>query len=399
MKYYFVGIKGSGMSSLAKILFSLNEDVRGCDYSESFYTEEGLEGIIIDPISQVLYSSSYLYIIGNAFLNHEICKVIKDKYPYLTYPDFIAQYFKNYFFIAISGSHGKTQTTKLFCHLLDNNIGLIGDGSINFCENHPYFVMEACEYQNTFLHYKPNISLILNVDYDHVDYFKEEKDYQNAFERFIKQSKIVLVNKDDSPIDLGHAFTYSKEDFIYKDGVITINNNSFSLPFKGEKFAENFMGIYLILKHLNVSDETIKNRLKTYKGAKRRFEKVNINQQIVILDYAHHPSEIKTMFESIKETYPNKRIIAIFEPHTISRLEKFIEDYKNVLSLFDETYLYPLFTSVREKLDIQLVDKLYKYLGFFAWNEKCKSILKNEDAIILFLGAGQIDQEFNRYIQ
>ena len=193
MKYYFVGIKGSGMSSLAKILLSLNEEVRGCDYLETFYTENGLENIKIDNLNNYLLSKEYIYIIGNAFVNHEIVTAIKNNYQYYTYPEFIKNYFQKYIFIAISGSHGKTQTTKLLAHILDHSIGLIGDGSFKVDDNPKYFLLEACEYKNTFLNYNPDISLILNVDYDHVDFFKTEEDYQLAFINVLLIAQIVKL--------------------------------------------------------------------------------------------------------------------------------------------------------------------------------------------------------------
>lgn len=400
MIYYFIGIKGSGMASLAKILLSLKEVVKGCDYNEKFYTENGLENIDIDDINNFKLEKEYTYIIGNAFIEHDAFKKIKEqKYNYYTYPEFIHNYFKNYTFIAISGSHGKTQTTKLLCHILDNAIGLIGDGSYKTSKNNKYFVIEACEYKNTFLNYYPDITLILNVDYDHVDFFKSVEDYNKAFENLIKQSKVTIINKDDSKINLLNALPYSKTDFTYENGIINIHGKKFALPIKGNKFAENFMGLYKVLKLLNIDDEVIEKRLKTFKGATRRFETVILNNQVIISDYAHHPSEIKTMYFALKEEYKDKELICIFEPHTITRLEKFIKDYKEVLSLFDKTYLFELFTSVREELNSDKVDTLYNYLNFEKYDQKIHQHLKNkQDVVIAFLGAGVIDKEYHRYI-
>ena len=158
------------------------------------------------------------------------------------------------------------------------------------------------------------------------------------------------------------------------------------------------MGIYKILKLLNVDDNLIKEKLKTYKGAKRRYEIKIEDSQIIISDYAHHPNEIKTMYEALKEEYKDKKLVVIFEPHTITRLEKFIKEYKNVLSLFDETYLYKLFTSVREIYNVDKVNYLYDYLTYKVYNTSIKNKLKKEKNIVIaFLGAGNIDKEFQNY--
>lgn len=399
MSFYLVGIKGSGMSSLAKILIKLNEDISGCDYNESFYTEEGLENIVIDDINSFACDTKLIYIIGNAFKNHLVTKkIIEKKCKFYYYPEFLTKYFKNYIWISIAGSHGKTTSTKLLSEILDNCIALIGDGSYKVGNNNKYFIIESCEYKNTFLNYHPYISLILNVDYDHVDFFKTKKEYEQSFLKLIKQSKIAIVNKDESNIKSEKCIYYSSSSYHYEKGTITINGNEFSLPFVGEKLAKNFMGIYLILKLLGISDEHIKTKLHEFQPAKRRYEKVLKNKQVVICDYAHHPQEIENIHQMINEEY-NLKTICLFEPHTISRLNYFIDDYKKVLSKFDEVYLYDIFTSVREEIDMTKVNYLYNYLGFKRYNKNVFQLLKRkEDVVICFLGAGVIDKEFKIYV-
>ncbi len=400
MSFYLIGIKGSGMSSLAKILIKLNEDVSGCDYNESFYTEEGLEKIRIDDINNFVLDNTQIYIIGNAFKNHSITKkIIENKFKFFYYPEFLVKYFKNYLWISIAGSHGKTTSTKLLSDILDNSIALIGDGSYKVSKNNKYFIIESCEYKNTFLNYHPYISLILNVDYDHVDFFKTKDEYDNAFIKFINQSQIAIVNKDDSNIKVDNCIYYSSSFYHYEKGTITINGKKFNLPFVGKKLAKNFMGIYLVLKLLGISDEHIQKKLDTFIPAKRRYEKVIKDKQIIICDYAHHPQEIENIYQMIKEEY-NLDIICIFEPHTISRLNYFIDEYKNALSKFEETYLYEVFTSVRENSDITKINNLYNYLEFKRYNKEVfKSLQERKNVVICFLGAGVIDKEFKMYVE
>lgn len=398
MNCYLVGIKGSGMSSLAKILDALNENIVGCDYNKEYYTDEGLERIKIFDIDKAILMEDYIYIIGNAFLKHSIFERIKkNNLKYYLYPDFISMYFKKYYWISICGTHGKTQTTKLLCHILDNCVGLIGDGSFKISEDNKYFVIESCEYQNTFLHYRPNITLILNIDYDHVDFFKTPQEYKESFIKFINQSEIVIM-KSEEKIKSKNIIEYSIADYNYHDGKVIIDNELFVLPLKGKKFAENFIGVYLVLKRLNISNETIKEKLLTYKNAKRRYEKKEYKTQVLLLDYAHHPKEIETIFETLKEEYPSKEIICIFEPHTLSRLKMFLADYKKVLDKFNKTYLYTFFSSVREKYEQNQVKYCYDKLNFELFDESIKCELKKrQNVVIAFLGAGIIDKEFENY--
>ena len=172
MEFYLVGIKGAAMSSLANILVDLGHSVSGVDYEKKHFTQANLRSFIhIEKFEDVTLDKRYFYIIGNAFKLHELSlKIIKD-YNYSYYPDFINNFF-NMKKIGISGSHGKTTTTSLIGQMSNKMITTLSGDSCGFGKkDSEYFVFEACEYQNTFLNYDMDYLVILNIDYDHPDFF------------------------------------------------------------------------------------------------------------------------------------------------------------------------------------------------------------------------------------
>ncbi len=403
MLFYLVGIKGSALSALAKILSEQGHIVRGVDVEEDFYTMNSIYPIRTESFSNMQLKKCYFYIIGNAFINHSVTKYIQSMvYTYMTYPQFLNYHFNNKQWICVSGTSGKTTTTKMLATLLPNSTSLIGDGSYQVGTKKD-FILESCEYRNTFLNYHPYISLILNVNYDHVDFFKTKEDYEKSFIQFAKQSNICIVNGDEFSYRADNVITYGRNEdndvvFTYDKGKVTILRKIFELSIVGLKYAYDFVGAYLAVKLLNERDSVVQTRIKNFVMPKRRFEKTEIGSQIIISDYAHHPQEVEAIYETLCEQYGSMRKICIFEPHTISRLQCFIKDYKKVLGQFDECYLYGLFSSAREKHNIVLEKSLYKELGFQVYDYHLKqSLYKKENVIICFLGAGTIDRACEEY--
>lgn len=397
MLFYLIGIKGAGLSALAKILIDNGHIVYGVDESTTYYTEKGLN-TRIDSFDKMKLSKSYFYIIGNAYTNHSVSKYIRlMKYYYMSYPQFITYYFKNNNFISVCGSHGKTTTTKLLSEFIDNSTYLIGDGTGKAGSNNN-FIIEACEYKSTFLNYYPNITILLNIDYDHPDYFKTEKEYIDAFKIFTRQSKIVIANGDDTNINNiknDRFITFGLNDdndivFTYNNGIVRILSEEYNMPIIGLHYAYDFVGAFLVSKLLGVDESYIKNKLMSFKPPRRRLESFKLNKCECILDYAHHPTEIKCVFNTLKEIYKNKKIVCCFQPHTISRTKAFLKGFKEALSMFSDIYLLPIFTSVRELKNEAEENELYKYLGFKAINS-INEIDYNQDNVYAFLGAGDID--------
>ncbi|MBE6137341.1 MAG: hypothetical protein E7176_02985 [Erysipelotrichaceae bacterium] len=407
MIFYLVGIKGSGMSALAKLLAQQGHIVRGVDIEDYVYTENNLTDCKVECFNKMSLKSYYFYIIGNAFINHSVTKYIKlMRYYYIEYARFIAWYFKKYNFISVAGSHGKTTTTKMLSTLYNSSSYLIGDGTGSGLDKFN-FIIESCEYKNSFLNYNPNVCLILNIDYDHPDFFIKRDDYIEAFNKLALKSKIVVINGDDvnaKKIIKKTYITYGldKENdivfsYIIDNGkmLVTILGRAFTIPFLGKHYAYDFVGAYLVCKLAGITDDEIDNRIKMLELPKRRMDELTINDSVVIHDYAHHPTELKSVYESIKLKYPNKKIICIFQPHTISRTISLKSEFKSALKLFDSCYLLSIFTSIREGLNQTIENEVYEFWGYTCISKlDAININLEPNTVYLYAGAGDIDGVF-----
>ena len=401
MKYYFIGIKGSGMSSLAMLVKDKGNDVRGSDVAEYIFTEEELKrrGIPILNFNKDNINKEDIVIIGHKFIesdNEEVIKA-KEENKWYEYNDFISEFIKEYYSIAISGSHGKTTTTSLIMNVLNeiDDCGcLIGDGSAHIGDNSNYFVFEACEQKEHFMKYSSDIIVINNIDYDHVDYFKSENDYINAFYKFAKQAKKkVIVNGDDLYLDKLNdviKFGISDKNDVYAQNIVEdvkgisydlYYNKAFikriSLPFYGHHMVYNSLSAITVGLYLNLNINVIENGLKKFKGVKRRFNELVINDCVYIDDYAHHPSEIRATIKACKQKYPSKKVIAFFRGDRYSRIYKFASEIAAALDLADSCYVLPFpSSSVKEEgIDI---DETYLRL----YSTKIKLIDENEMALL-----------------
>ncbi len=401
MIYYLVGIKGCAMCALANLLKKEGHIVKGADVKEDFYTKPKLYDFAIDELDNIKINEGYFYIIGNAFKDSIYCEGILQKCRYLYYPEFIKEHFKYHKQICIAGSHGKTTTTALIAHMLGDCNYLVGDGSGGYSKN-DILVIEACEYKNTFLNYNPYISLVLNIDYDHPDFFKNEKDYINAFKRFIDISTTAIVNGDDKNLqaidhnsisfgmNLKSNFSFQIKNIVNKLHIF-IDNEELVFNHMGRHYAYDVVGAYVVARQLKVSNENIRKRLRSFRMPNRRMSKYYQNKLTFICDYAHHPTEIEGVYQALRLEYPNKRLVCFFEPHTYSRTISLEKGFKRALSCFDETYLYRTFNS-RENKNEELDKSIIKSLGYEELSEgSITSYQFDENEIYVFLGAGTID--------
>lgn len=399
MKYYFIGIKGSGMSSLAMLLKDKGEEVRGSDVEEYIFTEDELKikNIEILKFNKNNFNKDSIVIIGHKFIysdNEEVIKA-KNENEWYEYNDFLSKFINNYYSLAIAGSHGKTSTTSLVAHILNevDECGyLIGDGTAHITPLSNYFVFEACEHKEHFLKYKSNIILINNIDYDHVDYYKKEEDYINAFYKFSENAKDkVIVNGDDYYLSkVSNTLKYGIED--YNDvKAKNIEENSEGISYdlyyqnnfiKRVKFA--FFGHHMVYNtlasisvglYLNLNIETIEKGLNEFKGVKRRFNEFIVDESIYIDDYAHHPSEIRATINAVRQKYPKKTLIAFFKGDRYSRVYTFARQIADALSKADYSYVLP-FPSCSVKEEGINIDETYLCL----FDNKIKSL--NQEEII-----------------
>lgn len=410
MKFYLVGIKGSGMSALANILKELGHEVYGVDYSKKYFTEANLSKFVkCENFDDYKLKEEYFYVIGNAYKLSDITiEIINKNYQYSYYSEFIESFFTMPK-IGISGSHGKTTTTCFASLLIDSDINvLIGDGTGIGNKDAKYLLLEACEYQNNFLKYNFEYLVILNIDYDHPDFFNSSSSYLNSFQKAASNAKKIIINNDDNECkkiihENSITFGFDKK----SDVVISFDKNIVSIDMFGEVYNVNFpfVGRHLVydfvaafIVSMLVSRErsnVLDNVCKLHFPKRRLNEYTTENNGILVDDYAHHPTEIKAVFSFLKEKHPNRKLIAVFQPHTYTRTSSFLSEYIESLKLFDEVYVMPIFSSVREtEIDKWLLLNSDDSFKKYDRSVKLDEFLSAEN-VIAFMGAGDIDVEFN----
>ncbi|MDR2661023.1 MAG: UDP-N-acetylmuramate--L-alanine ligase, partial [Lactobacillaceae bacterium] len=375
MTYYFIGIKGTGMASLARILKDLGEDVLGSDIQKETFTQLDLQKnhIKILPFDSSNIEDDYIVIRGNAFdADHiEVAKAISNGNKIFTYPQAVQMLIERFISIGVAGAHGKTTTTSLLSYALsqlDQVSYLIGDGVGKGKKDDKYFVFEADEYRRHFSEYKPSFGIVTNIDFDHPDYFRDIDDVFEAFQEFAIHVKDTLfVFGDDKYASRLKASKIVKFGFEKNNDYIAnvISQDEYGTLFEitllsGQKLGSiktNITGIHgvidtlaitSLLHYLGFDIKQIQNAINNFPGAKRRFNIHHENNFTFIDDYAHHPNEIKTTIQAARQNFPKKEIVAVFQPHTFSRVEAFFDDYVKVLNTADQVILTPIFGSARE---------------------------------------------------
>lgn len=382
---HFIGIGGISMSGLAEILLKEGFTVSGSDNKETpltdHLTEKGSSifygqkaSNIIDGIDVVVYTAA----IHDD--NEELMEVRRRNIPTLTRAELLGQLMTNYKTpIAVSGTHGKTTTTSMLSHVLlagekDPTISVGGilkaiHGNIRV-GNSDIFVTEACEYTNSFLHFFPKIGIILNVEEDHMDFFKDIDDIRNSFHEFAKllpQDGTLIINHEieqSEAITEGlscRILTYGLDDTadycakniaydamgctsfdFYRFGEFV---DHITLSVTGDHNVSNALAAIAAGELTEVPMEAIKNGLLSFKGTDRRFEyKGEKNGITIIDDYAHHPTEIKATLTSVKH-YPHRETWCIFQPHTYTRTKAFFHEFAEALSLADHIILVDIFAA------------------------------------------------------
>ena len=359
--YYFIGIKGAGMSALAVILKKLGHNVSGSDIDKHFFTEEELinNNIPFYPYDETNIKDNYIIIKGASIKddNIELIKAKELNLTILEYNEMVAELTKKFKTICIAGCHGKTTTTSMFSKALhDQGVSyLIGDGTGDANKNDKYFALESCEYKRHFLLYHPYYAVITNIDLDHVDYYKDINDVIDAYTSYANNAKECVIAYGDDPytrkMKLNKRVVYfgleenndvRATNVIYKSDGISFeveNYGQFDLPLYGKHQLLDALSVIAVCIEEKIPQEEVNRNLKNFKGAKRRFTEKVINNNIIIDDYAHHPAEVKATIESIKQKYPTKKIVIIFQPHTFTRTKEFYKDLIEEFEKVDASYI------------------------------------------------------------
>lgn len=422
VKYYCLGIKGSGMATLACLLHDLGNEVLGYDDIQEWkFTQKGLDERkisifydsehILDPDTIVTYSK--------AFHNDhsELKRVRKLGLKVRAYNEIIGELTAKFKTVSVSGTHGKTTTSSLISHILDQVYGcnyFIGDGRGHANQKNELFVLESDEFNRHFLAYHPTISVITNIELEHTECYQDIDDIIHTFEQFAKNTKdLLVVCGDNENIRKMHfdqkVIFYGFEqdnDFIAKNVTVTKKGSSFDVFFKNEFYGHfeiplvgnhmvlNSLGCLIVCDYLGVSRDQIQKLFRNFKNAERRFSEKQIGDIVTIDDYAHHPTEIKVTLEAARQKYPDKTIVAVFKPNTYSRTKAFYKEFAAALQVADKVYMteidcnrekqedYPGITSNLvldhvpggEMIEEDTVDKLLSYKNAVICFMSCASI-------------------------
>ncbi|MBO0467620.1 UDP-N-acetylmuramate--L-alanine ligase [Enterococcus plantarum] len=420
--HHFVGIKGSGMSSLALVLFEKGYQVQGSDVDEYFFTQRDLEkvGITILPFNADNIAKDMIVIAGNAFpdTHEELVRAKELGAEIIRYHDFIGRFIQPYTSVAVTGSHGKTSTTGLLSHILTGiapTSYLIGDGTGHGDPNAEFFAFEACEYRRHFLAYSPDYAIMTNIDFDHPDYFKSIEDVFSAFQTMADQvkkgifaygdDKYLRMLKTDVPVyyyglaedddiqakNIKRTTQGSSFDVYHKDDFV----GHFVLPAFGQHNIMNALGVIAVAYFEKLDMEKVAEEMLTFEGVKRRFTEKKVSDMIIVDDYAHHPTEIIATIDGARQKYPDKEIIAVFQPHTFTRTIALMDEFAEALDLADAVYLCDIFGSAREqKGDVKIEDlgnKIQKG-GQVIKEDNVSPLLDHEDAVMVFMGAGDVQK-------
>ena len=332
MIYYFIGIKGSGMSSLAQIMHDLGYKVTGSDKPDHFFTEAGLieKGIPFHEFNPDMITKDMTIVQGNAFNDEhpEVKKAHELGLKIFTYQEMIAEITNDAKLVAVCGCHGKTTTTTMMKTVLEP-FGvnyLIGDGTGFAKKGNEYFALEACEYKRHFLAYNPYYTIVTNIELDHTDYYKDLDDVMDAFTEFVSKTRKAVIMcgddinnrkvKTDKPVyyygfgenndvvvkNISHDEETTKAD-VYIKGELY---DTYTFPFVGDHLLLNALGVITVCYLENLPKDVVKNQVSKIEHAKRRFIEEKFRNNILIDDYAHHPTEVKVTIEAARKKYPDR---------------------------------------------------------------------------------------------
>ncbi len=433
--FHFIGIGGVSMSGLAEILLKRGFTVSGSDNKESGYTENlaSLGANISFPQKAENITPDIDCIVYTAAIsedNPELIAARESKKPMLTRAEFLGQVMSNYEeSIAVAGTHGKTSTTSMISQVLlelddDPTISIGGifsaiNSNIHVGDSQT-FITEACEYTNSYHEFFPKYSVILNVEADHLDFFKDLAEIRQSFNKFANntsESGFLIINKEIPNLDEITAnvkatiITFGTNDsdcyasdISYDD----MGNGIFNVVYKGKELGNihlkvpglhnisNALAAIATCMEFGISFDLIKTGIEKFNGADRRFQyKGTYNGINIVDDYAHHPTEVKVTLEATRKRYPDRNIVAIFKPHRASRVKYFVDDFADALKLADQVYLLE-FTSIDDKQDgtdvniSYLADRLKGSIILPENEEGAKELAKHTGSVYVFMSSKDI---------
>ena len=450
-KIHIIGIGGIAMSAIAKYFLSLNYQVTGSDMQENELVtdlkDKGVkitighqESNITQDLDKVIFSDAI------PFDNVELQTAKNKNIDILNRSDALALITRDKKVISASGTHGKTSTSALIAQLLNgvganpNFIigGIVNNFASNFAIKHgEYFVLEGDEYQRSFLKYRTDVGVVTNIEFDHPDIYDDLDDMLAAYQEYVSGLTEYLVTNDQvieqlnleiSDLDIrvdtvginDPAATFNAVDIKEEEltSLFTLKYEGeevdrFQLPALGEYNIKHALEAIAVGYYFGFSFESMKEALAEFKGVKRRFETIYQDQkQIIISDYAHHPSEVKAVVDNLSQIETNKEKVVVFQPHQYIRTKRLLEQYEGALNQnIAERAIFRIY-KVREQveeedlvelgqqLSREISDQPVHYFNSYPELEKWLSDYKSEQGVIyLFLGAGDIDEWVREWVQ
>jgi len=395
---HLIGVKGAGMAALAEIFVRNNAKVTGSDTGESFFTDAVLGTIGVVPLvgfrpenipdgtDLVVYSTAY-----SRETNAELESAFSRGIPVLSYPEAVGEFTKEKLSLLVTGTHGKTTTSALLAETLRlcglDPTAIIGSRVRNWGGNAlagsgEYFVLEADEYQNKLQYYHPFAVILTSVDWDHPDFFPDFERYKNTFKEFVRRiprhGVLIYCNDSATVAEIAAEAVCEKRsygfheqsDFLVKkyspknlEGmdpngekqtfeVLSGRSSlgSFSLRLAGRHNAQNATAVVALASFLKLDRDSVRKGLASFPGTQRRFEYVGVkNGALVYDDYAHHPEELMATINAFRDLYPNRRLTAVFHPHTFSRTEALLSEFSQSFDGADRVIALDIYGSAREK--------------------------------------------------
>jgi UDP-N-acetylmuramate--alanine ligase len=427
---YFIGIGGIGMSALARYFQNIGKNVSGYDKTPTMLTNEliagGIEIHFEDKISSIptdYYPENTLVIVTPAVptSHSEWNYFVEREYTIKKRAEVLGIITKDTFCFAVAGTHGKTTTSSILGHILyesaedvtaflggiveNYNSNLIGSGKT-------ITVVEADEFDRSFLHLHPNIACVTSMDADHLDIYGDKNAIEDSFREFANkvtdktklfvpkglplEGLTIAINEEATFKAFNIRIENSSYVFDVQTPTETIQNIAFGLP--GHHNLMNALMALAMAVTYGSSIESIVKALASFKGVQRRFSyQIKSENLVYIDDYAHHPTEINAVHQAVRELYPNQKVLAIFQPHLFSRTKDFADDFAKSLSQFDEILLLDIYPARELPMEgitstwlLSKIENISKRL--ISKVDLIPAILQNEATVIVTIGAGDIGE-------
>ena len=433
-RFYFIGIGGIGMSALARFFFSKGYEVAGYDKTPSDLTDQlEKEGISVhfedlgENIPEAYKNTKETLVVFTPAIPKEMGELVyvQQNHQVLKRSEVLGLVTQESFGLGVAGTHGKTTTSTLLTHVMHQSStkcsAFLGGISANLNSNvlvdssAKYTVIEADEFDRSFLRLHPFASIITAVDPDHLDIYGTEEVFREGFQEYankhdgkllVTQANIQLKNTGFKQLTYGINL-----DTDVKGENLQVQNGMFLMDvvFKNEKWAnvelglpgihnaENALAVITLTRELGLTEDEIRFGLKTFKGVKRRFEyHIRTENLIYIDDYAHHPTEIHALVSSVRLLYPTKKITGVFQPHLFSRTRDFLDGFVSELSQLDEAIVMPIYPA--RELPIEgitseiIVEKIGSKARILTPKQVVEYASNYSDGVFLTIGAGDIDR-------